>query len=211
MSLKLKRKVVGWDTLLIVRSVVRKKYGMEQDVKLKHCPKCNLDLPRNAFTSVQAKYCLNCLRFRKLEQRNEMMQRSISREKNKKQKTKVVQSVADLKKVAQKLVNKYVRLRDKDLTCISCGGDCGKDDAGHYIAQGSSGALRYNLDNIHKQGVGCNRFKHGNLILYRINLVKKIGADGVEWLENHRNDIKKWQREELLEIISKYQILLKSL
>jgi len=56
---------------------------------------------------------------------------------------------------------------------------------------------------VHKQCVSCNRFKHGNLIEYRINLVKKIGIKKVEWLEEHRKDVKRWTREELEEILER--------
>lgn len=178
-------------------------------MKLKYCPKCLEELPMSSFTSARAKYCRKCLVIRKLEQRNAMTQRSLERTKVKKQKTVTVASIPELKKTAQKYFNKYIRLRDRDLPCISCQGNCGKVDAGHYIAQGSSGALRYNEDNVHAQGVGCNRWKHANLVEYRVNLVKKIGEDRVKWLEAHRHDVKKWSREELEEIINKYKQLTK--
>jgi hypothetical protein len=107
-------------------------------------------------------------------------------------------NIADLKKSVQRLVNTYVRERDKDLPCISCGKWSDKYDAGHYINQGSSGFLRYNLDNLHKQcSFQCNHNLSGNKIEYRIALVKKIGVERVEWLEAHRKDVKKWTREEL--------------
>lgn len=111
-------------------------------------------------------------------------------------------SIPQLKKKVQRAVNAYVRERDKELPCISCQRFANNYDAGHYINQGSSGALRYNLDNIHKQcSFNCNRSLSGNKIEYRINLVKKIGVDRVEWLEDHRHDVKKWRREELEEIL----------
>lgn len=118
-----------------------------------------------------------------------------------KNKEKKAPRLSDLKKVVQRKVNAYVRERDKDLPCISCGKWSDNWHCGHYIAQGSSGALRYNLDNLSKQCAGCNLFKHGALIDYRIGLIKKIGVKRVEWLENHRKDIKKWTREELQEIL----------
>mgnify|MGYP001328630967 FL=1 len=111
-------------------------------------------------------------------------------------------TMAQLKKIVQRKVNEYVRLRDKKLPCISCGRRGVAIDAGHYVAQGSSGLLRYELDNLNGQCQKCNRFLHGNLIEYRIGLVKRIGILQVEWLEKHRHDIKKWTREELNEILS---------
>lgn len=174
-------------------------------MKTKHCPKCDLELPRYAFTSTRAKFCISCKRIRELEQAQESKQRSIARLKTKKQKTKGVIRISDLKKKAQKIFNKWIRERDKDLPCISCQKTADKYEAGHYIAQGSSGYLRYNEDNVHGQCKACNRWNHGNLIEYRINLIKKVGLKTVEWLEEHRKDTKKWTREELEEIIEKYR------
>lgn len=108
-------------------------------------------------------------------------------------------SLAELKKKVQRIVNAYVRERDKDLPCISCQKYCPNPQAGHYIAQGSSGSLRFNLMNINNQCAGCNIYKHGNLILYRIGLISKIGEERVQYLENHMHDMKKWTREELEE------------
>jgi hypothetical protein len=133
-----------------------------------------------------------------------MLQRSIERTRKTKQKTKGIIRISDLKKEAQKLCNKYIRLRDKDRPCISCEKKP-IEHAGHYIAQGSSGALRYFVDNIHGQCSQCNVWGHGNLLEYRIGLVKKIGRERVEYLEEHRHDIKKWTREELEELINTYK------
>lgn len=140
-----------------------------------------------------------------------MQQRSFDRLKTKKSKTTGIIRISNLKKEVQKVFNKFIRLRDKDDMCISCGKNCGKWDAGHYLSQGSTGALRYNEYNCHKQGVGCNRFKHGNLLEYRIRLIGKIGSGPVEWLEDHRNDVKKWTREELNELREEYKNKIKEL
>lgn len=117
-------------------------------------------------------------------------------------KTKTILTIAQLKKKVQRAVNAHIRLRDKDEPCISCQRKVDDKDAGHYIAQGSSGALRYHLDNLSGQCLSCNRFKHGNLIEYRQGLIKKIGKERVEWLEEHRHDVKKWTREELEQILA---------
>lgn len=120
---------------------------------------------------------------------------------------RVVQvSLSELKKTAQKYFNKFIRERDANDGCISCTKE-GCDHAGHYIAQGSSGVLRFNEDNVNGQGRNCNVWKHGNPIEYRLRLVQKIGEKRVEYLEAHRNDLKKWSREELEAIISKYKQL----
>ena len=121
--------------------------------------------------------------------------------KAKKVKTKVVISLPQLKKKVQRVVNKYVRERDAEEPCISCGKYLDNKEAGHFIAQGSSGFLRYNFSNIHSQCVGCNRYRHGNLLEYRIGLIKRIGEERVKWLEENRRELKKWERQELEELL----------
>lgn len=119
-----------------------------------------------------------------------------------KNKQKKEPTLPQLKKTVQRKVNAYVRERDKNEPCISCHKIKDNKEGGHYVAQGSSGFLRYHLDNIHGQCVDCNHFKSGNLLEYRISLVQKIGVERVEWLEKHRKDIKKWTREELQDVLN---------
>lgn len=175
-------------------------------MKLKHCPICDLDLPRDSFTSVRAKYCIKCKRIRELEQAQVRKQRQIDRLKNRKPKTKVKVkrakiSVAELKKKAQRVFNAWIRQRDKDLPCLACRKKSDKMDASHYASQGSSGYLRYHPENVNNTCYSCNRFKHGNLISYREGLVDKIGEERVVWLEKNRKKIHKYTREQLNEII----------
>lgn len=85
---------------------------------------------------------------------------------------------------AQAAFNKWIRLRDADRPCISCGRHhTGKYDAGHYRSVGSNPALRFSELNVHKQCVPCNQHKSGNAVEYRIGLMARIGIEGVEWLE----------------------------
>lgn len=174
-------------------------------MKLKHCPECQHDLPLKAFTSTRAKYCISCKRVVQLKQQGEMKLRSMYKLLNKKPKTKTVVSIADLKKKVQRVFNAWIRERDKDLPCISCGKYVDNYEAGHYIAQGSSGLLRYCEENVNNQCTNCNRWNHGNLIEYRIGLVKKIGLDLVEYLEKNRHVSCKWTREDLEKLLEKYK------
>ena len=105
-------------------------------------------------------------------------------------------------KKAQPAFNKFIRIRDKDEPCISCGRTVeqveaedgwmsrGQWDCGHYLTVGGFPELRFNEDNAHKQCKRCNassnsfsrkgRTTHDE---YRINLIKKIGIDRVERIE----------------------------
>ena len=106
---------------------------------------------------------------------------------------------------AQKSFNAYIRFRDSNDSCISCNRSTGcKVNAGHYKSVGSSPELRFNELNVHLQCEHCNLFKSGNIENYRINLINKIGAESVEWLEGP-HEPKKYTCEELKEIELKYK------
>ena len=110
----------------------------------------------------------------------------------------------DLIKEAQAVINKYVRLRDHGLPCISCDNlpeqkFGGSMDAGHYRSRGSAPQLRFNLLNISAQCVKCNRYGSGNAIDYRLGLIARIGLSRVEMLEQD-NGYRKFSSEYLRRI-----------
>jgi hypothetical protein len=114
---------------------------------------------------------------------------------------------------AQRQFNKWIRIRDKNSPCISCrtlvGGivehwSGGAFQAGHYRPAGNHSALRFDETNCHAQCVQCNMHKSANLTMYRKHLIKKIGLERVEWLDNH-NGAKRWTVPELKEIFYTYQ------
>ena len=107
-------------------------------------------------------------------------------------------------KDAQVWVNKFIRARDiaAGLPCVSCGKyNVGQMHAGHYRATSISPSIRFHHENIWLQCAQCNLYKHGNLIEYRIELIKRIGLSRVEWLEEEHPP-SKWTIEELQNIIN---------
>jgi predicted nucleic acid-binding protein len=105
----------------------------------------------------------------------------------------------------QTIFNKYIRLRDANDPCISCGAVNTMFHAGHYVSVGANVLLRFNEDNVHKQCAKCNTFMHGNLIEYRKNLIKKIGVERVEYLEYfHEHD--SFTHESLQNMIQYYKM-----
>lgn len=94
-------------------------------------------------------------------------------------------------KETQDVFNAYIRERDAGLPCISCDSNPSDHDlitgsrwdAGHYRSVGACPELRFEPLNVHRQCVKCNRNLSGNAVEYRIRLVKRIGADQVDWLE----------------------------
>lgn len=106
---------------------------------------------------------------------------------------------------AQMAFNAFIRLRDESEPCISCGSyHTGQYHAGHYRSVGSSPELRFEPLNNHKQCAPCNNHLSGNLINYRINLIKKIGLENVEWLEGP-HEPKRYTIEQLQEIKAHYR------
>lgn len=117
----------------------------------------------------------------------------------------------DYMREAQAAFNAWIRERDRLLPCISCGRHHqGKYDAGHYRTVGSNPALRFEPLNCHKQCVPCNQHKSGNIVEYRLNLVQRIGADAVAWLEGP-HEPKKYTIEDLQQIKAHYRALLRDL
>jgi hypothetical protein len=97
---------------------------------------------------------------------------------------------------AQTAFNAYVRYRDRDLPCISCDASGDHDglggywDAGHYRSRGAAKHLSFHQHNCHKQCHKCNRYLSGNVVEYRIRLIKRIGLDRVEVLEHNNDTVK---------------------
>lgn len=93
---------------------------------------------------------------------------------------------SDYLKEAQAAINRYVRLRDAHLGCVSCDRPSawqGQWHASHYRSLGAAPHLRFNLHNIHKACSICNNHLSGNIMGYRPELVRRIGAQRVEALE----------------------------
>ncbi len=122
--------------------------------------------------------------------------------------------------------NPFIRERDKDEPCISCGRYDyeikesfvgGKWDCGHYLSRGAYPELRFEEENAHKQCKSCNggsgKYVKKNMTVqknYRINLIEKIGIDRVLWIEG-KHEPAKYQIDELIEKKKHYKQQLKLL
>ncbi len=115
-----------------------------------------------------------------------------------------------LTKEAQAAFNRFIRLRDKDQTCICCGQPLTLDavgggyDCGHYRSVGSAPHLRFDERNAHAQRKQCNRWGAGRAVDYRIGLIKRIGLAAVEALEADQTE-RKYTRDELIQIAQTYR------
>jgi hypothetical protein len=118
-----------------------------------------------------------------------------------------VKSTKELRIEAQVAFNAYIRARDAGKPCISCGRpDDGSHQrhASHYKPAGSNPALRYDEDNCHASCSVCNNYLSGNLLPYRENLIRKVGADCVDRLEGPQEP-KKYTADDLRAIKKEYR------
>lgn len=68
-------------------------------------------------------------------------------------------SIKLAKAKADKYFAEYIRLRDKDKPCITCG-NYGQKDCGHFISRRYE-AVRFNEKNANGQCLKCNRYMYG--------------------------------------------------
>lgn len=128
-----------------------------------------------------------------------------------------IKTLPKLKKEAEREFNAFIRARDAEQPCISCGapppdlsGLHAGRDAGHYRSVGSAAHLRYHEDNVHAQCVHCNQHGAGRAVEYRIGLIARIGEARVVALETN-NTVRKWSHDELRGIRDTYKAKLKEM
>ena len=116
-----------------------------------------------------------------------------------------LKSRADHLKDTQHAFNAWIRARDAGQPCISCGTTADVQYcAGHYRTTGSCPELRFEPLNVHKQCAPCNNHKSGDIVNYRIELVKRVGVESVDWLEGP-HEPKKYTIEELKAMTADYR------
>jgi hypothetical protein len=108
-------------------------------------------------------------------------------------------------KKAQTVFNKFIRMRDDNQACISCGRwHNGQYHAGHFRSVGSAPHLRFNELNCHRQCSVCNNHLSGNQLNYRKRLIAKIGIGAVEALEANQEP-KNYTVDDIKQIIETYK------
>jgi hypothetical protein len=95
-------------------------------------------------------------------------------------------TIKQLEKKLRSILYPLIKQRDGNV-CISCGKrglESFDWQAGHYIkAELCSLKFRYDERNIHSQCSVCNKWRAGNTIEYRKNLIGKYGEELVKELE----------------------------
>lgn len=124
-----------------------------------------------------------------------------------------VKTLSDYENEAKKSFQKWVRLRDADKPCISCGKFAKDPAGGHFYPAGTYSGLIFNPDNCHLQcNNDCNKNRSGNLLEYRKGLIKRYGIAFVENLDNISNELRnyKYTKQKLIDIKKKYDLKIKN-
>ncbi|MCI1672333.1 recombination protein NinG [Citrobacter braakii] len=124
---------------------------------------------------------------------------------------------------AQKAFNAFIRARDSELPCISCGQTNPPDlhggqwDCGHFKTVGAHPELRFEEWNAHKQCKSCNAGsgqysgKEATVAQhYEAGLIARYGQDYVDWL-NGPHEMTNYRREDYIRIRDEYRAKLKAM
>jgi hypothetical protein len=137
--------------------------------------------------------------------------------KETKQKLDKLKGVRELTKETQPIFNLYIRMRDADQPCISCGKYFDTWDCGHFLGVGARPDLRFDEMNAHKQCKSCNsgsgnhaRKRYTVAQDYRIKLIERIGLAEVERLEGPYEP-KRYREDELNQLKIVYRGKIKEL
>lgn len=182
-----------------------------KEVKQKTCKACGGKF-RPSFNSTQVvcspKCALSHAPANQQKARKAIDQRERREIKARKEKLK---SRADHMREAQVVFNQWVRLRDEALPCISCGRHHqGKYDAGHYRTTAACPELRFDPLNVHKQCSPCNTQLSGSIVEYRLELIRRIGQEQVDWIEGP-HEAKRYTIDDLKAIKAEYRAKIKQL
>lgn len=128
-----------------------------------------------------------------------------------------IKTVKELKAEAQDEFNKYIRLRDAHLPCVSCGEKNppmtpgGQWDAGHFLTRGGYPELAFDEDNCHKQCKSCNagggKFSAKARTVneaYEEELLRRIGPERLARLRGPHS-VKPLKKEELRQLKDTYR------
>ena len=158
--------------------------------------------------------CAMAMGKRKAEEKRKKLEKAdrLEASRRMRERKEKLKSRSDWLKDLQRVFNEFIRLRDADLPCISCGRyHQGQWHAGHYRSVGACPELRFNEDNAHKQCSACNNHLSGNILEYRLGLIEKIGLERVEFLGRKDHPPLKLSVEEIKDLIKVYRAKVREL
>jgi len=111
-------------------------------------------------------------------------------------------SLASLKRKLDKAFGRYIRERDVNSRCVTCGA-VGILQAGHWIPRQHL-ATRWDERNVHGQCAWCNCWQHGNLIYYTLYMQQRYGQEVVDELMRLKRTTVKMTRSDYETLLEKY-------
>jgi hypothetical protein len=180
-------------------------------MKAKKCKVCQVSFVPVSFAQAVCNYKCAIIHSKNLKDQKEAREWKAEKAVLKDKLKTLSQYEADAKKSFQK----WVRMRDKDLPCISCGNLNTTDWAGgHFYSAGMYSGLMFDERNCHKQcNSHCNKFLSGNLLEYRKGLINRYGNEFVQKLDLISDEKRnyKYSKDELIAKKLKFDILIKQL
>ena len=152
----------------------------------KTCKTCRQKfLPSRPMQVVCSPLCAAALVAKK--RREKMAKEASAERKETREKLRAMETYQKRCGRVQELANAYVRLRDRNEPCISCGKPstwAGQWHCSHYKSVGSNSFLRFNYYNLNKSCSVCNNHLSGNISGYREGLTRKYGDWVIPMLES---------------------------
>ena len=115
-----------------------------------------------------------------------------------------------------KVFSEFIRLRDSDENgfgnCITCKKKVHykESHAGHFISRRHK-ATKFDEKNVHLQCVACNTFNNGRQYEYSLELDRRYGNGTSEKLLQKSNELKKFVKWELENLVNEYKQKVKEL
>jgi len=179
-------------------------------IKEKKCKVCKCNFEPIQFAQIVCNYkCAieHSKNLKKLKEQKEWkLEKAVLKDK--------LKTLGQYEAEAKTSFQKWVRMRDKDYSCISCEvKETDLWDGGHFKKAEIYSGVIFDSHNCHKQCRKCNRFLNGNELMYRLGLIKRYGLDYTDAIELKANETRnyKYTKEQLKAIKIKYDILVKEL
>jgi hypothetical protein len=183
------------------------------------CPHCKKKLPdgyRIHPECVEGWYAAQSAKQKAAKAKADAKRRKMDRATDRARR-RALETVGELKAEAQKWFNKFIRLRDRHLPCVSCGEmnppmkPGGQWDAGHFLSRGAYPELAFHEDNCWKQCKSCNagggKFKHKERTVnerYEQELIRRIGRERYELLKGPQ-EVKPLEKDWLRDLANTYK------
>jgi hypothetical protein len=182
-----------------------------KEAKKKKCRECKKEFNPRSTTQIACSWECAILIAEAKKEKDFKIKLKEERKKTKELKKKLI-TPSEYRQKLQVLFNRFIRLRDYGKNCISCKKPLGeKYHAGHLYSVGRFPELRFDLENVNGQCAWCNLHLHGNGVLYRIGLEKKIGKEKMDALDDRAGIAKNYMAHEIKEMTEEYKIKIKEL